>query len=164
MQIFDLTQVPCQFLESEGNVDHNYTSEKKADCEAINAKTAEQRLAQAEPINLKAGDYVFRVTNKNVPYDLGFWLRGDGLVNRATLPSVSGGGLSMGATRDYKISLEPGEYVYSCPLNTTPDYKLVVAEQCCDCGVSQYRQVLVIRIEPRCEMIPQVSKSPYCWA
>ena len=24
------------------------------------------------------------------------------------------------------VTLEPGEYVFSCPLNTTPDYKLVV--------------------------------------
>lgn len=128
VQIIDLTQTPCQFLESEGNTDHKYESEKKADCEAINEKTAEQRLAEAEPFNLKAGDYVFRVTNKNVPYDLGFWLRGDGIINRATLPSVSGGGLSTGATRDYEVSLKPGEYIYSCPLNTTPDYKLVVTE------------------------------------
>jgi hypothetical protein len=70
----------------------------------------------------------FCVTNKNVPYDLGFWLRGDGLVNRAILPRVSGGGLAMGSTQTYEIELKVGEYVYSCPLNPTPDYKLVVAE------------------------------------
>ena len=128
IQTIQLTQTPCQFLESEGNTDHGYKSGKKADCEAINDKLAEQRLAKAETLNLKAGSYIFRVTNKNVSYDLGFWLRGDGLINRARLPSVSGGGLSTGTTRDYKIDLEPGEYVYSCPLNPTPDYKLVVAE------------------------------------
>ena len=76
---------------------------------------------------MEPGKYVFRVTNKNVPYDLGFWLRGEGLVNRATLPSVSGGGLKEGVTKDYKITLKPGEYLYSCPLNPTLDYKLVVA-------------------------------------
>ena len=69
---------------------------------------------------------MFRVTNKNVPYGLGFYLRGDGIVNRATLPSVSGGGLNLGVTKDYEITLKPGEYVYSCPLNPTPDYKIVV--------------------------------------
>jgi hypothetical protein len=31
-----------------------------------------------------------------------------------------------GKTRDYAIELKPGEYVYSCPLNTTPDYRLMV--------------------------------------
>ncbi len=127
-QVVQLTQTPCQFLESEGNTNHGYESSEKTDCEVINDRTAEQRLNNAETLELKAGDYIFRVENRNVPYDLGFWLRGDGLINRARLPGVSGGGLSTGTTRDYKISLEPGEYVYSCPLNATPDYKLVVTE------------------------------------
>lgn len=125
-KVIELTQTPCQFLESEGGVDHGYTTTKKADCEAINKTSGAERLAVAQPMTLKPGKYVFRVTNKNVPYGLGFWLRGDGIVNRATLPSVSGGGLDTGKTQDYEIELKPGEYVYSCPLNPTPDYKLVV--------------------------------------
>ncbi|MBI3937769.1 MAG: hypothetical protein HY323_12395 [Betaproteobacteria bacterium] len=75
---------------------------------------------------MKRGKHVFRVTNKNVPYELGFWLRGASAAGRITLPSVSGGGIMPGGTRDYEIELKPGEYVYSCPLNNTPDYKLVV--------------------------------------
>lgn len=124
--VIELTQVPCQFVESEKDVNHGYKSTKQADCEAINARTAEQRLAESKTIVLQPGDYIFRVANKNVPYHLGFWLRGDGVVAFATLPSVSGGGLSMGKTRDYKITLKPGNYIYSCPLNPTPNYKLVV--------------------------------------
>ncbi len=27
---------------------------------------------------------------------------------------------------DYAVTLKAGEYLYSCPLNSTPDYKLVV--------------------------------------
>ncbi|MFK5954419.1 MAG: hypothetical protein QM498_15305 [Desulfobacterium sp.] len=77
-------------------------------------------------LKLKPGKYVFRVTNKSVPYDLGFYLRGAGLYDRITLPKVSGGGLSLGVTKDYAITLKPGEYNYSCPLNTTPDYKIIV--------------------------------------
>ena len=42
------------------------------------------------------------------------------------LPSVSGGGLVTGTTMDYEIVLEEGEYLYSCPLNPTPDYRLIV--------------------------------------
>ena len=126
--VIELTQTPCQFLESEGGVDHGFRSARKADCDAINKRTGVERLAAAASMTLKPGKYVFRVTNKNVPYDLGFWVRGDGLINRATLPSVSGGGIAEGKTRDYEIELKPGEYVYSCPLNPTPDYKLVVAE------------------------------------
>jgi hypothetical protein len=126
--VIELTQIPCQFLESEGGINRGYSTTKKADCDAINAKTADQRVASVKPMVLKPGKYIFRVTNKNVPYDLGFWLRGEGIVGRATLPSVSGGGLSTGKTRDYEIELKPGKYVYSCPLNTTPDYKLIVKE------------------------------------
>jgi hypothetical protein len=61
-----------------------------------------------------------------VPYELGFWLRGASLIDRARLPSVSGGGLTTGRTQDYAVDLKPGRYVYSCPLNPTPDYALIV--------------------------------------
>jgi len=124
--VIDLTQTGCQFVESENGVDHEYTPKSAEDCKTINADTGDQRLAKAQPLKLKPGKYIFRVTNKNVPYELGFWLRGDSLIDRATLPSVSGGGLTTGATNEYAITLEPGEYVYSCPLNPTPDYRLVV--------------------------------------
>ena len=74
-----------------------------------------------------AGDYTFRVVNKNVHYELGFWLRSKGHdwrnpLHKVTKTSVSGGGLTQGTTKDYEVTLKPGEYVYSCPLNTTPDY------------------------------------------
>lgn len=124
--VVELTQLPCQFLESEGGINRGYSSRSIKDCEAINARTAKERLAQAKPLELKPGKYVFRVANKNVPYELGFWLRGASAAGRVTLSSVSGGGLMPGKTQDYEIELKPGEYVYSCPLNTTPDYKLVV--------------------------------------
>ncbi len=124
--VIELTQTGCQFVESENGVDHGFASIKKSDCEAINAETGAARLAEAKVLTLKPGAYIFRVTNKNVPYQLGFWLRGSGVVGRVTLPSVSGGGLTTGATRDYAVTLKAGEYLYSCPLNSTPDYKLVV--------------------------------------
>jgi len=126
--VIELSQIPCQFVESEGGVEHGFRSTRSADCEAINARTGTERLAKVEPLVLKPGEYLFRVTNRNVPYPLGFWLRGDGLLARATLPSVSGGELTTGRTQEYRITLEPGEYVYSCPLNPTPDYPLVVRE------------------------------------
>ena len=124
-QRITLTQVPCQFLETEG-VDCGYKSRSISDCEAINAKTAEKRLAETKTIRLKPGKYVFHVVNQNVPYELGFWLRGATLLSRATLPTVSGGDILPGGSRAYEIELKPGEYVYSCPLNPTPDYSLIV--------------------------------------
>ena len=130
-QLVEMSQVPCQFLDIE--VDHGFKSTTKADCDAINAKTTTQRLQVAKVMELKAGDYVFRVGNKNVPYELGFWLREKDYdwrnpIHKLTKISVSGGGLTTGKSRDYEVTLKPGEYLYSCPLNTTPDYRLVVTK------------------------------------
>lgn len=129
--VIELTQVGCQFVESENGVDHNYKTGKKADCEAINAKTGAERLAKAKVLKLKPGDYVFRVSNKNVPYPLGFWLRSKDYdrfnpLHRLSKTSVSGGGLATGTSKEYAVTLKPGEYAYSCPLNPTPDYRIVV--------------------------------------
>ena len=131
-EIVELTQTGCQFVEIEG-VDHGYKTTKKADCDAINARTAKDRLAKAKVLELKPGTYVFRVTNKNVPYELGFWLRSKGYdwrnpIHQLTKTSISGAGMVLGTTQDYEVTLKAGEYVYSCPLNTTPDYRLVVID------------------------------------
>lgn len=125
--LIELTQTGCQFVESENGIDHGFKTTKKADCEAINAESGGKRLAEAKVMKLKPGKYTFRVTNRNVPYMLGFYLRGEGVVNYATLPKISGGGLTLGKSRDYTIDLEPGSYIYSCPLNPTPDYKIEVS-------------------------------------
>ena len=129
--VINLTQVGCQFVEAENGKNLGYSPARKADCVEINGKTAEKRLGEAKVLELEPGDYTFRVVNKSVPYELGFWLRSEGYdwrnpVHKLTKTSVSGGGLVKGMTKDYKVTLKPGEYVYSCPLNTTPDYKLIV--------------------------------------
>jgi hypothetical protein len=129
--VINLTQVGCQFIESENGKNRGYSPAKKADCVEINGKTGDKRLGEAKVLELKAGEHTFRVVNKNVPYELGFWLRSKGYdwrnpVHKLTKISVSGGGLVQGMSKDYTVTLKPGEYVYSCPLNTTPDYKLVV--------------------------------------
>ncbi len=125
--IITLTQTGCQFLEAEAGVDHGFKTEVKPDCDKINEKTGEARLKNVAPLTVKPGKYIFRVTNKNVPYELGFWLRGAGLA-RLIQPNVSGGGLTEGVTRDYSVELTAGEYAYSCPLNPTPDYPLIVKD------------------------------------
>jgi hypothetical protein len=130
-EVIELTQIGCQFLESENGVDQGFETTRKADCEAINAETGAERLAAAEVLELKPGAYVFRVTNQDVPYELGFWLREidyqlGNPIHKLTKLSISGGGLGTGQTKDYTVELEPGEYLYSCPLNPTPDYRLIV--------------------------------------
>ncbi len=124
--IIELTQTGCQFLEPEG-VDHHYKARQAEDCEQINNDSGKQRVADSKPIILTPGKYIFRISNRDVSYPLGFWLRGQGL-QRVLLPSVSGGGLETGVTKDYEITLTSGKYVYSCPLNPTPDYKLIVSQ------------------------------------
>ena len=124
MVIVELTQTPCTIVEAEEDP-QTYVSQRSEDCVRINGETTGMRPFKV--LRLKPGKTIFRVTNKNVPYDLGFWIRGKGL-GRLTLPSVSGGGLNMGATADYVIDLKPGEYRYSCPLNPTPDYPLIVED------------------------------------
>jgi len=114
-EVIELTQVPCQFVEPEGG-DKGFETKKKADCVTINAKNGEARVAAANVINLKPGDYIFRVTNKSVPYSLGFWLREfdydwKNPLHKLNKISVSGGGMSMGKTLDYAVTLEPGEYL-----------------------------------------------------
>ncbi|MFT5720097.1 MAG: hypothetical protein ACI9W6_000387 [Motiliproteus sp.] len=126
--VIELTQLPCQFLESEAGINHGFRSASAEDCKQVNSDTAAARLQAVEPMVLKPGKYLFRVTNQDVPYALGFWLRGEGLVGRATLPNVSGGGMTTGTTLEYEVELKPGRYLYSCPLNPTPDYRLVVRE------------------------------------
>ncbi len=131
-QVIELTQTPCQFIEPEGG-DKAYPSTSKAECDAINAASGQARVADAEVMTLKPGDYIFRVTNRSVAYSLGFWLREADYdwknpIHKLTKTSVSGGGLKTGVALDYAVTLKPGEYLYSCPLNTTPDYRLVVSE------------------------------------
>ena len=124
--IIVLTQTGCQFVESENDVDRGFMPTEKVDCEQINDETADARLMEAEPLRLAPGKYIFRVTNSDVPYMLGFYLRAESVLERPFMPDVSGGGLHAGVTKDYEIELVEGEYVYSCPLNTTPDYTLIV--------------------------------------
>ncbi|HSA82054.1 MAG TPA: hypothetical protein VLE23_14655 [Geminicoccaceae bacterium] len=130
-RVIDLTQTGCQFLESENGVDRSFEPKSADDCNRINAETGDARLAEAKVLELAPGRYTFKVTNSDVPYELGFWIReadyqlGNPL-HKLTKTSVSGGGLTMGKTNEYTVELAPGDYLYSCPLNPTPDYRIEV--------------------------------------
>ncbi len=130
-QVINFTQIGCQFVESENGKDLGYKPKTAEDCKTINKKTGADRLAKAKKIELKPGKYIIRVKNENVPYELGFWIRSEGYswknpLHKVTKLSKSGGGLTLGKSRDYEVTLKPGNYTYSCPLNPTPNYTLVV--------------------------------------
>ena len=124
-KIITLTQSGCQFIEPEG-ADHGYMPTRPADCIAINARTSKKRLAVASVMHLKPGPYIFRVINRDVPYDVGFFIRSSSEVLMPFKPSVMGRGIRTGTSHDFAIRLEEGEYVFSCPLNPTPNYRLIV--------------------------------------
>ncbi|MBE9041166.1 hypothetical protein IQ235_10290, partial [Oscillatoriales cyanobacterium LEGE 11467] len=97
-----LTQTGCQFLETEDK-DYEYQPTDAEACKQINTDTLSQRESEFKPLTLQAGDYIFKVTNQDVPYELGFYLRGAG-AKSLTLPKVSGGGLTEGTTQEYRIT------------------------------------------------------------
>ncbi len=127
-RVIELTQTGCQFLEPEKGYDHRFKTKQATDCVLINAVTGADRLAEVKPLVLKPGRYVFRVRNRNVPYQLGFYLRASNRLLRALKPKVVGGGIDEGESKDYAVTLVAGRYLYACPLNPTPDYPMIVKE------------------------------------
>ncbi len=121
---FKITQAACQFLEFE-KTDFKYKTTQESDCEKINSTSLTERKKNFHTIKIKSGEYKFSVSNKAIPYEVGFWIRGKGL-SRFLLPSKSGGGIFENTSKDYSVFLKPGIYLLSCPLNPTPDYELLV--------------------------------------
>ena len=85
-----------------------------------------------ERLALAPGQYRFVVANDGVDHELGFVIQraadkdGDVMATAvensfATAPIADGETQSTGV-----VTLTPGEYVYSCPLNPTPHYTITV--------------------------------------
>ena len=85
-----------------------------------------------EGLSLKPGKYQFKVTNTEVDHEVGFVIQkaadkdGD-VMKTAVENSFSTSMIAKGKTVPTGIvELTVGEYVYSCPMNPTPKYKLTV--------------------------------------
>jgi len=67
-QIIELTQVNCQFVESENGTNHGFESTEKADCETTHEQSGEEQLATAVFIipgeQMKNGEDRLVVLNK----------------------------------------------------------------------------------------------------
>jgi plastocyanin len=103
---------------------------QKQDSETVTTIKLVQTPGQFEPqkLELKAGKYIFAITNKGIHHEVGFYLRkktADG--KGKPLANSDAGHLKDGETgKSGVVTLEPGEYLYSCPLNPTPHYIITV--------------------------------------
>ena len=81
-------------------------------------------------LKVKPGTYVFEVTNKNIDHEVGFVLAPKQKKIEAKdhiKPAYLSKTIKAGETSSSKqVKLEKGEYVYFCPLNSTPEYTLIV--------------------------------------
>jgi hypothetical protein len=87
---------------------------------------------EGKEIKLKSGSYQFEVTNKGVDHEVAFFLQKESdrsnaefstSLNNSGLPKL----LKNGETaKTGVVELTAGKYVYSCPLNPTPHYSIVV--------------------------------------
>ena len=118
-----------------------YAMTEKADDAAHDVAEAEVTVVDltqtpgqftTESLTLAPGRYRFVVANDGVDHDLGFVIQraedkdGDLMATAVensftTAPIADGESQSTGV-----VTLTPGEYVYSCPLNPTPHYTITV--------------------------------------
>lgn len=82
-------------------------------------------------LKLSEGNYVFNIENSGIDHNVGFVLIKDGTdaskpenhIKEAYVQAP----VATGKTESSKeVSLKKGTYVYFCPLNPTPQYKLIV--------------------------------------
>ncbi len=80
-------------------------------------------------ITLSPGDYIFEVANSGVDHAVGFVVAPEGktdqehhIKNAYLKKTIKDGEVATSNT----VSLEKGTYVYFCPLNPTPQYKITV--------------------------------------
>ncbi len=91
-----------------------------------------EKQFKTQELKLTAGKYQFRVVNKNVDKDLGFVIqkekdKGTNVMKSALANSFTTAYVKKGKVQyTGVVELKEGNYVYSCPLNPTPYYKLIV--------------------------------------
>lgn len=83
-------------------------------------------------LTLKAGkSYVFEITNDGVDHEVGFVIAPAGKTdapNHVKEAYVSKTVKDGESSQSKEVVLEPGEYVYFCPMNPTPQYTITVKE------------------------------------
>ena len=122
--------------DSHAMADKHAMSDKHAMKAAAEATTVDLTQTPGafttEHLDLAPGQYRFRVTNASVDHEVGFFIQKaadkDGAPGEtAVANSFTEGPIAIGETSQTGVvTLAPGEYVYSCPLNPTPHYTITV--------------------------------------
>lgn len=80
-------------------------------------------------LTVSEGDYVFEIANNGVDHEVGFVIAPEGKTDQANhikegyvKETIKNGKTSSSGV----VNLKKGTYVYFCPLNPTPQYKIVV--------------------------------------
>lgn len=111
--------------------------------QSLNAQTMEKNVTiieliqtegqfETQELNLKPGKYQFRVVNKNVVKDLGFVIQNEADKNADVMKTAVENSFTTAYVKKGEagytgiVELKAGSYVYSCPLNPTPHYKITV--------------------------------------
>jgi len=83
-------------------------------------------------LTVSPGQYVFEVSNNGIDHEVGLVVAPEGKtdqsghIKEAYLKETVKKG---GSATSNLVTLTPGTYVYFCPLNPTPQYKLIVKEE-----------------------------------
>ena len=117
-----LHQLVCVFQEGEPDA-LPYAAKTPDECAKVNRASAELRKKNFKRLRVRAGKYVVRAVNSNVPWPTGFELRGERDVG---LPKITATGIAPGTGQEMKVVLEPGQYVYLDPISKTAIYELLV--------------------------------------
>jgi hypothetical protein len=108
----------CRILEAEPRTASN---EDNLDCREFNQHTFDGRRQRA--LRVPAGRVQIYIYNKGAIEETGFWLRKQG-EDPETIAST--GGITKDSPQVLDVNLSPGHYLYSSPVNPTPDYLLIV--------------------------------------
>jgi len=117
-----LHQLVCVFKEGEPTA-LPYTARTAAECERVNRVSAELRRKDFKRLRIRAGKYVVRAVNVNVPWQTGLELSGERDVG---LPKIAATGIAAGTGKEMRVALEPGQYIYLDPVSKTASYELLV--------------------------------------
>ena len=103
---------------------------KSDSAQVISLEQTKGKFTQ-ETLTLKAGSYIFEVSNNNVGHQVGFVLvpkgkdasKPENHIKTAYVTKV----VDNNTKEKSKVTtLAKGEYVYFCPMNATPQYTLMV--------------------------------------